>query len=75
MSRLILLGALALAACGSRDEPRAAPGDVERFAVRMERDASDEKATAVRDAEARAKARADKAVRRIAASERDRLGR
>jgi hypothetical protein len=75
MPRLILLAALALAGCGLADEPRPAPGAVERFTASLERDAAAEKAAAARGADARASARADKALRRIADSERERLAR
>jgi hypothetical protein len=70
--RLILLGALALAACGPSAEP--APGVVESFTANIHSGEVDAKAGASDDADARAEGRAEDAKRRIARSERERQG-
>ena len=63
---------LALTACAAPEEPEAAPGAVERFTAQLERDTAAAKVTSIREADARAQARADNAVRRIAHSEAER---
>ena len=68
--RLVLLGALALAACGPSAEP--APGVVERFTTNIQRDEADTRADAGRIADVRAAGRAEDATQRIARSERER---
>ena len=72
-ARLILLGLLGLAACGSSAEP--APGVVERFTANLQRDEVADENRAARAADARAENRAEQAVLHIARSERERHAR
>ena len=65
--------ALALAGCGRSESPQAAAGAVEMHTARSDREAAADRATAIRDADARGKQRADAAVDRLAAEEKQRV--
>jgi len=70
--RLLLPAAVAVAGCAPVGEAEPAPGAIADLTDKMDRRAADEKALAVRDADARAATRADRAVDRIAESGRAR---
>ena len=72
---LALAAALALAGCSGAQEPRAAPGAVEAYLAKADKQVEADRAVAVREARAREKARADAATARIDASERARADR
>ena len=64
--------AVAVAGCAPVGEAEPAPGAIAELTEKMDRRAADEKAVAIRDADARAANRADRAVDRIAESGRAR---
>ena len=70
--RLILLSTLMPAACAPAQESQAPAGAVADSLERSERRAASDKAADIRDADARAADRADRAVERIAESGRER---
>jgi hypothetical protein len=70
--RLLLPAAVAVAGCAPVGEAAPAPGAIADLTEKMDRRAAGEKALAVRDADARAATRADRAVDRIAESGRAR---
>lgn len=70
--RLVLPAAVAVAGCAPAGEAEPAPGAIAELTEKMDRRAAEEKAVAVRDADARAATRADRAVDRIAESDRAR---
>ena len=72
LRRLILLSALMIAGCAPAGESAPPPGAVADYLERSERRTASDNAVAIRDADARAEARADRAVERIATSERER---
>lgn len=64
--------AIALAGCAADEAGEPAPGEIAELTNRLDRDVAEERATATRDADARAKERADLAVERLDASSRAR---
>ena len=72
--QLVLLSALAIAGCTPAEDSAPPPGAVANFLERSEGRAASEKAVAVRDADARAAARADRAAEGIARTEREGRG-
>ena len=72
LSRLALPAALALAGCAPSAEEEPETGVMANFTEGIDRRAAEEKAGAVRDADARSADRAERAVERIAESGRAR---